>query len=216
MSDLAYNIVWAIGNQAFWTSSRPIILHRDRAKRPGAYILAPTHLSHYDVPCLMAVSPRNLDWVSIVEAFRNPLVALLYRSVNTFPLDRSRPDSPTVRIILDRLKRGRAVAMFPEGNIRTPQTSVLAGGSFKPGVARIAQLADAPVIPCVVLGTGVYSKFTSWLPLRRIRYGIIYGEPLRVRTDLDKLEAIPQFITELRAAYLQLHAELLEEMNRRD
>src|ERR1044071_9819809 len=101
MSDLAYNLVWAAGVHVFWSTSRPVVLHRERLKRPGAYILAPSHLSPYDVPCLMALSPRNLDWVSIVEAFRNPLVAAFYSSVNTFALDRSRPDSPTVRTILD-------------------------------------------------------------------------------------------------------------------
>src|SRR3954468_5087227 len=156
MSDLAYNLVWGACVHAFWVSSSPLILHKERFKTPGAYILAPNHLSPFDVSCLMAISPRNLDWVSITEAFRNPLVALLYGSVNTFPLDRSKPDSPTVRIILDRLKRGRVVAMFPEGNIRTPETSVLNGGNFKPGIGRIAQLSGAPVIPCVIIGTDAY------------------------------------------------------------
>src|SRR5688500_6751061 len=133
MSDLAYNLVWSVGVHAFWVSSRPTILHRDRLKTPGGYILAPNHLSPFDVSCLIAISPRNLAWVSIVEAFRHPLVALLYGSVNAFPLGRSRPDSPTVRTILDRLNRGRAVAMFPEGAIRTPENSVLNGAPFTPG-----------------------------------------------------------------------------------
>jgi 1-acyl-sn-glycerol-3-phosphate acyltransferase len=212
MSDLAYNLVWAVGVHAFWVSSRPTILHRDRLKMPGGYILAPNHLSPFDVSCLMAISPRNLDWVSIVEAFRNPLVALLYGSVNTFPLDRSRPDSPTVRTILDRLKRGRVVAMFPEGAIRTPENSVLNGAPFKPGVARIAQLADVPVIPCAIVGTDAYYKAKSWLPVRGVRYGAAFGRPLRVRTDLEKHEAQKVFLDEMRQAYLDLHAALRAAM----
>lgn len=212
MSDFAYNIVWGIGVHAFWVSSSPVILHRDRLKRPGAYLLAPNHLSPFDVSCLMAIAPRNLDWVSIVEAFRNPFVALLYGSVNVFPLDRSKPDSPTVRIILDRLKRGRVVAMFPEGSIRTPDNSVLNGGNFKPGIARIAQLADAPVIPCAIVGTDAYYKVKSWLPLRRVRYGVNFGEPIWVGKDLEKHEAQKVFLDDLRAAYLALHAELRAAM----
>ena len=215
MSDLAYYVVWQIGVTAFWTSSSPTVLHKGRLRRKGAYILAPTHFSPYDVACLIALSPRNLDWVSIVEVFRNPLVALFYGSMNAFPLDRSRPDSPTVRVILDRLKRGRAVAMFPEGGIRTWENSVLNGGNFKPGVARIAQLADVAVIPCVILGTGVYSRFTSWLPLRRVRYGVIFGEPLVVRKDLEKHEATKKFMEDLRQAYLDLNVELRAAMDAR-
>ena len=216
MSDIAYYVVWQIGVTAFWTSSSPTVLHKDRLRRKGAYILAPTHFSPYDVACLIAISPRNLGWVSIVEVFRNPFVALFYGSMNAFPLDRSRPDSPTVRVILDRLKRGRVVAMFPEGHIRTPETSVLAGGPMKPGVARIAQLADVPVIPCVILGTGVYSQFTSWMPVRAVRYGAIFGEPLVVRKDLDKQEATKQFMDDLRRAYLDLHVELTGAMEARE
>jgi 1-acyl-sn-glycerol-3-phosphate acyltransferase len=209
---LFYNLVRAVGAHAFWVSSRPTILHRERLKTPGAYILAPSHLSPFDVPVLIAIAPRNLDWVSITEAFRNPLVALFYGSMNAFPLDRSRPDSPTVRIILDRLKRGRAVAMFPEGGIRTLENSVLNGAPFKPGVVRIAQLADVPVIPCAIVGTGAYAKVKSWLPVRGVRYGVNFGLPLRVRTDLEKHEAQKIFLDEMRQAYLDLHAELLDKM----
>jgi 1-acyl-sn-glycerol-3-phosphate acyltransferase len=212
MSDIAYYVVWQVCVPAFWTSSKPVLLNLDVLRRKGAYILAPNHLSPFDVSCLMAVSPRNLDWVSIVEAFRNPLVALLYGSVNAFPLDRSRPDSPTVRIILDRLKRGRAVAMFPEGSIRKWENSVLNGGNFKPGIGRIAQLAGAPVIPCAIVGTDAYYRFKSWFPLRRVRYGAAFGEPIRVRTDLEKHEAVKVFLEDLKKAYLDLHEKLKAAM----
>ena len=213
MSDLAYNIVWYACYPAIWVSSRPVVLHRERADVPGGYILAPNHLSHYDVPCLMAASRRNLDFVSIVEVFRNPLVALLFGAVNVFPLDRSRVDSPTVRTILDRLRRGRVVAMFPEGHVRTDErTSVIHGGPFKPGVARIAQLAGVPVVPVVILGTAGYSRAKSWAPVRGLRYGVNFGAPIRVRTDLDKAEAVRQFLAEMRQAYLDLYAELKAAM----
>ena len=213
MSDFAYNIVWHACYPAIWVSSRPIVLHRERVDVPGAYILAPNHLSPYDVPCLMAVSKRNLDWVSIVEAFRNPLVALLYGSVNVFPLDRSRPDSPTVRIILDRLKHGRVIAMFPEGHIKDDERdSVVHGGPFKPGVARIAQMADVPVIPTVILGTKAYSRVMTWAPVRGLRYGVSFGPPLRARKDLDKAEAVKQLLTEMKQAYVDLYAELKAAM----
>lgn len=212
MSDVAYSIVWHACYPAIWVSSRPIVLHRERVDVPGAYLLAPNHLSPYDVPCLMAVSRRNLDFVSIVEAFRNPLVALLYGSVNVFALDRSRPDSPTVRVILDRLKRGRVVAMFPEGHIRTEENSVLNGGPFRPGVARIAQLADVPVVPTVIIGTQAYSRVLSWAPIRGTRYGVNFGEPLRVRKELDKADTVRQFLAEMKQAYLDLHDELKAAM----
>jgi 1-acyl-sn-glycerol-3-phosphate acyltransferase len=212
MSDVMYKWVVRIGYHAFWVSSRPIVLHRDRiAHRDGPYILAPNHLSPYDVPCLMAQMPRRklLDFVSITELFQNRLTAWFLRSVNAFPLDRSRADSPTVRIILDRLARGRIIAMFPEGGFRSEASSVLNGGEIKPGVAKLAQLAGVPVIPCVIVGTKAYSKPASWLPLKRVRYGVAYGEPLYVSKEREDAEARERFLLELKRAYRLLHAELL-------
>ncbi len=212
MSDLYYNVVHAIGSAIFCGTSRPTILHRERANRPSAFILASTHLSPFDVPLLMRHSPRKLDFVSIVEVFRHPFVAWFYGSMNAFPLDRSRPDSPTVRIILDRLARGRVVAMFPEGNIRRMEDSVLTGGRMRPGAARLAQMANVPVMPAVVVNADVYKKIGSWLPLRRIRYGVIFGEPILIRTDLEKNEAAKVLEDELKAAFGQLYRELTEAM----
>jgi 1-acyl-sn-glycerol-3-phosphate acyltransferase len=215
MSDRMYKWVVRIGYHAFWVSARPVVLHRDVVRDlDGPYVLAPNHLSAYDVPCLMAEMPRwrMLDFVSITELFQNKLVAWFFRSVNVFALDRSKVDTATVRTILDRLSKGRIVAMFPEGRFRTAADSVLNGGDIKPGIAKLAQLAGVPVVPCVILGTGAYSRWTSWLPLRRTRYGVNYGKPLFVRTDLDEAEARQEFLRELKGAYRSLHAELLAEM----
>src|SRR4051812_42664091 len=110
MSDSFYKWVVRIGYHAFWVSARPVVLHRDRVVDPdGPYILAPNHLSPYDVPCLRAEMPgwKLLDFLSISELFQTRLSAWCLRSVNAFPLDRSRADSPTVRIILGRLAKGR-------------------------------------------------------------------------------------------------------------
>ena len=212
MGDLYYNVVHAIGSAIIRVSSRPTILHRERLDRPGAYLLASTHLSPFDVPLLMRHAPRKLDFVSIVEVFRNPFVAWFYGSMNAFPLDRSKPDGPTVRIILDRLERGRVVAMFPEGNIRRLEDSVLNGGRMRPGAARIAQIANVPVLPAVVVNAHAYQKIGAWLPLGRIRYGVIFGEPIRIRNDLEKTEANKLMEADLRAAFVSLHRELLDAM----
>ena len=187
---------------AFAVSSSPLVLHRDRARRRGAYILAANHLSVFDVPCLIKDTPRLLDFVSIVEVFRNPPVAWFFSSMNAFPLDRGRVDPATARIILDRLRRGRVVAMFPEGRIRNESESVIHGAPFKRGIARLAQLAGVPIVPCVVLGTGAYTRVASWVPLRRTRYGVNYGQPIPPAEDHQATEAA------LRQAYLDLYEEL--------
>lgn len=212
MSDAFYNLVWYLGYPAFWVSSCPAVINAQVTQRRGAYILAANHHSPFDIPLLMRHTRRNLDFVSIVEVFRNPLVAWFYGSMNAFPLDRSRPDAPTVRTILHRLARGRVVAMFPEGQFRSIDASVVSGGSIQPGIGRIAVLAGVPIIPCVIVNSMAYRRFTSWLPLGRTRYGIIYGQPLQPDPDLDAGDAAADLESRLCLCFRSLYEKLLESM----
>ena len=205
MGDLYHDLVVFFFRFPFWVSSRPVVLDRHHARRKGAFIVASSHLTPFDVPALMRSSPRRLDFVSIVEVFRNPFIGWFYGNMNAFPLDRNRADPKTVRIILDRLERGRAVAMFPEGRIRAMKDSVIQGGKFRPGVARIARMANVPIVPVVVIGMKAYEKLSSWAPLRRVRYGVAYGEPITVSDEA-------QAERELGEAFQRLYAKLRDKL----
>ena len=212
MKDWFYFLVYFLGSQPMWLTSSPVVLHKDRARRKGPYLLASTHFSPYDVAVLIYETPRVLDFVSVVEVFRHPLSRWFLSKMGSFPLDRWRPDSGTVRTILDRLEKGRVVALFPEGTLRTEETSVLNGGRLKAGVARIARLANVPILPCVIVGTRPYHQLKNWMPFKRIKYGLIYGEPF---TLSDDSEAEPKVFEErLRKIYLDLYAELKVAMER--
>ncbi|HEY8667592.1 MAG TPA: lysophospholipid acyltransferase family protein [Tepidisphaeraceae bacterium] len=208
MGDVFYDLVVTLGRPVFWMVSRRVMLHPERINRRGAFILAANHISPYDVPVLMRESPRDLDWVSITEFFRRPLLHRFFGGLNAFPLDRTRTDPLTVRVILERLRRRRVVAMFPEGGWRPPKTSVLHGGPFKPGVVRIAQLADVPIIPCVVLGTRNFNSPLAWLPIRRTRYAVAFGQAIWPRKDLSEGAAREVALAELQESYLLLYQEL--------
>jgi 1-acyl-sn-glycerol-3-phosphate acyltransferase len=205
MPDAFYRIVRAIGRPVVWSCSRATVLHRERVDRArGPMLIAPNHLSPYDVSCLIASTDQLLDFVSIVEVFRKPLAGWFLGRMNAFPLDRGRADPATVRKIVDRLERGRKVVMFPEGQIRTPARSLLNGGGFNPSVARLARLGAAPIVPCVVLGTGGFGRVSAWLPTKSVRYGVAFGEAIPVEQEADEDEALAR----LTRAYQNLYTEL--------
>lgn len=189
MSDLFYRVVRLIGRHVFWVSSRPVVLGVDKVPGTGAFVLASNHSSPYDVPLLIRHAPRLVDFVSIVELFKNPFVAWFYGGMNAFPLDRHRPDAPTVRTILRRLERGRVVALFPEGGFRRGEASVVHSGKVRRGVGRMLTLAGVPVVPVVVINSTSYSRPMAWLPLRRTRYAVAFGEALNAGLEGEELEA---------------------------
>jgi 1-acyl-sn-glycerol-3-phosphate acyltransferase len=206
MGDLFYRTVCAIGTPPVWLSSRPVVLHLDRVPRAGPLLLAPNHSSPYDVPCLMRSTPRLLDFLSVVEMRRKPIVGPLYRAMNCVFVDRQRRDLPAARALRARLDSGRAVVMFPEGNIRKPDQSVTRGGLFKTGVIKLAQQSGVPIQPCVLTNTTRYSQPLNWLPFQRWCYGINYGELIHVGPGAAEFNAA---VDRLRAAYIHLHDELI-------
>jgi 1-acyl-sn-glycerol-3-phosphate acyltransferase len=212
MSNLSYDIIRGICYPIYWVTSRPVLLHRERADRPGPYILAPNHLSPYDVPALLGAAQRRLDFLSIVEMERKPIVRWIFRGMNCEFVDRARTDTPAVRALARRLASGRIVAMFPECGNRTEETSVINGGRLKPGCVHLAQLTGAPIIPCVLLGTKQWSKFSSWFPLKRTVFGLNYGEPIHVADGPDAQEQRRIATEKLAGAYRSLYAELKEAM----
>jgi len=148
--------------------------------------------------------------MAMKELFANPLAAALFRAVGTFPTDRSRVDRAAVRTALRRLEEGRAVCLFPEGGIRVGRESVLNGGPMRPGAVTLAHLAGVPVIPCVLLGSDTLYDYRRWLPFRRARFWVAFGEPLHARPGLPGKEWRVRLEEELAAAFPALRAELME------
>lgn len=209
MSDAFYDAVVLLGRHPFWLSSRPTVIGAEHTRLEGAFLIAANHQSPFDVPVIMRHARRRVDFVSIREVFAHRLLGAFYGAMNAFPLDRSRADAKTVRVILDRLARGRVVGMFPEGGFRRGAASVVHSRSIRPGIGRIAQLARVPIVPCVVVGAEDYGRWTSWLPLRRIRYGVIFGEP--IPSDVGDAEAIERLLVDRLVA---LHGELAATLGR--
>jgi 1-acyl-sn-glycerol-3-phosphate acyltransferase len=154
------------------------IIGLEQIPRAGRLILASNHISHFDPPVLTATLRRKIDWMGMTELFSNRLAAAWLYSVDCFPVDRSRVDRAAVRTALDRLKQERIVGIFPEGGIRDGSASVLCGAPMRAGIGAIAQLGDAPVIPCALLGSDRLYSPRAWIPRRRVNVYLAFGAPL--------------------------------------
>jgi 1-acyl-sn-glycerol-3-phosphate acyltransferase len=210
MSALFYRFVRAIGRPVFFFSSAPRVLHAERLPGRGAYLLAANHRSPYDAPLLVAIHPRMIHWLSIVELYQHPLSRWFLTAFGALPLDRSRVDTVTVRRMAKLLKAGEVVGIFPEGGLRDDAHSVLEAGGIEGGVCKLAQLAGVPVVPCVVLGAEKFRRWTSWLPGARTRWAVAIGEVIPPRVDRDRAAARTAMAKEITLAMRALHAEVAD------
>lgn len=214
MSDRFYNLIKFIGTGPICISHRPTLLGLEHTRREGPYILAANHTSPFDIALLIYHLRRHLDFVSSTEVFSIPVLGRFYGAMNAFPLDRSKVDAETVRIVLQRLANGRTIVMFPEGAFRLQDKSVLHGGPLRPGLGRIARIAQVPVIPCAIEDSLVYAKPMNWLPLRRSRYGLAFGEAMPPPAHDSTNTEAGAFESHLADRIRGLHADLLDTMGR--
>src|SRR5882757_5655167 len=109
------------------------VLHRERTRLPGGWLLVANHISHFDPPFLTVAALRKIDWMATRELYAPGLVSLWMHAVDTFPVDREKVDRAAVKEAVARLRKGRVVGIFPEGGIRDGAASVLEGAPLKSG-----------------------------------------------------------------------------------
>jgi 1-acyl-sn-glycerol-3-phosphate acyltransferase len=190
--------------------SRIHALGRENANHAGGFLLASNHISHFD-PFLIGLQVRRkIDWMTMAEFFRPPALGFFLCSIDAFPAERDRADLKTIRTAIDRLKSGRIVGIFPEGGIRDGTRSLLQGAQLRNGAATLAQIADVPIVPCVILGTDRFYSKKQWLPFRRTPVWITFGKPISCFPNLQKLQARKRIESELAAAFKNQYAELRE------
>ena len=193
-------------------SHRITVLGRQHADLAGGYLLAANHHHPMDIPGLMYATPRLIEFVSTVNVIRTPVFGSFYKLFRPIPLNRGVVDSRSVKAIVDRLKAGRVIGIFPEAGIKQGPESVTEGGPHRAGFGRIARLADVPVIPTVILESRRSMAAAAWLPLRRTRFGVAFGEPLLIRPDLEPRQAQHDLEERWRSAVGELTTVLRREL----
>ena len=122
---------------------------RAHVPRSGAFILASNHVSYLDPPLVGAACQRRLRFMARADLFGHPLLGTFLRGVRVIPIRRGEGDVMAIRHALACLRRGEAVAIFPEG-VRQFSGRL---GVAKRGVGLLAEAARVPIIPVLVTGT---------------------------------------------------------------
>jgi len=114
----------------------------------GGCIIAPNHLHLADPPVISAFLPRKIYFMVKQESWDTPVVGLIPRWFDAFPVRRGEVDLNAYRRALKLLGDGQAVGIFPEGH-RSKDGRLHAG---QPGAIALAQRSGVPIVPIGVWG----------------------------------------------------------------
>ena len=121
---------------------------RENIPKKGPFLLISNHQSYLD-PILCAVPiTRRIGFLARESLFTHWLFGGLIRSLGTIPLKLGEADISAMRKVIDVLKEGRGVCLFPEGT-RSLDGKIT---PFKPGFGLLCRRGKAAVVPVVIDG----------------------------------------------------------------
>lgn len=147
---------------------------RENVPPTGSVILASNHLGWLDGPLLVATAPRPAHAMVKEEEFVGRTGRLL-RHAAQIKVARERTDAGAVRQALRSLTAGQCVLIFPEGRRGAGRHD-----EFKAGVAYLALVTGAPIVPVALFGTRQPGQGPGARPAPGTRLDIAYGEPIRL------------------------------------
>ncbi|MEJ7635561.1 lysophospholipid acyltransferase family protein [Aeromicrobium sp.] len=146
---------------------------RQHVPAKGPVILASNHIGWLDGPLLFVTSPRPAHALVKEEEFAGRTGRLL-RFVGQIKVSRSRNDTGAVRRAVQALAAGQVVLIYPEAT-RGPGDFT----AFKAGVAYLALVSGAPVVPVAILGTRRAGEAADARPDKGARLDVVYGPPIQ-------------------------------------
>lgn len=172
---MLYRAFWLLGNALLRALYGLAVRGAERVPE-GGVVLAANHASFLDPVVLGVAVRRRVTFVARASLRESRLYRLFTWGLDVVHVDRDRGDREAIRRIVERLRKGEAVALFPEGT----RSRTGAPGRPRRGFALAAKRAGVPVLPVWIEGT-----FAVWPPGRRLprlrgRVEVRIGEPFEV------------------------------------
>jgi 1-acyl-sn-glycerol-3-phosphate acyltransferase len=144
----------------------------------GPALVVSNHVSFLDPTTIGWALSREMYFLARKTLFKPPFLDKILPLCNSLPIDRDNADLPGLRRIINLLKDGEMVLLFPEGT-RSPDGTLQAAES---GAGFVAYKARVPILPVRIFGTyeslSRHQKKLTYNPLR-----IVVGKPFFLPKD---------------------------------
>lgn len=167
-----YGVLWLLSR----TLGVAILGVRTRFATPlpatGGLLVLSTHQSHLDPLLLGLATHRRLSSLARSSLYRFKPFGAVITALDAVPIDRDASPVAAMRIVIQRLRSGAAVIVFPEGT-RSRDGRI---GEIKNGFALLAKRAGVPIVPVAIVGA-----YECWPRTRR------FPRPGRVRLEFGRV-----------------------------
>ncbi len=168
----------------FWPRYTLLIRGTEYLPVKEAFVMLPKHQRWQDIPLIAVATPRPLYFVAKHELFQNTVIAKILKSQGGIPLNRENPlkSRSAIRAMIQFLKNGEGVVVFPEGTYFPERVGPGRGGILKLIISRLA----LPLIP-----VGVRYRKKSGKTLVTVSFGRPLYHPKHTSGDvtLDRVMA---------------------------
>ena len=157
------------------------VVGRENIPTRGPLIVVSNHLANIDPAIVASALNRPPLFMAKKELFSNPIMRFLLAGYGVHPLDRTGADLRALNRAKSQLTvEGRVIILFPEGT--RSRNQILQSG--KPGVAHLASITGAPIVPFGLAGTSKLQGIVGVLrPTGKLTLNI--GAPFRIVQDDD-------------------------------
>lgn len=135
----------------WFSGSRVAVVGQENIPVQTGAIIAVNHQSAFDIFLLLAYLPPNFYFTMKEELFHIPCFSWVAKKSGYISIARSNPlaASRALQRTIGLLEQGDNILIFPEGT-RSYDSQV---GRFKRGIAEMALMTKAPVLPVVIDGS---------------------------------------------------------------
>jgi 1-acyl-sn-glycerol-3-phosphate acyltransferase len=167
-----YAVLWVLsrtlGVALFGVRSRFV----EPLPQTGGIVVLSSHQSHLDPLLLGLATDRRMSSLARSSLYAFKPFGAVITALDAVPIDRTTSAVTAMKLVIERLVRGAAVIIFPEGT-RTADGQL---GEFKNGFGLIAKRAGVPVVPVAIVGA-----FECWPRTR------LFPRPGRIRLEFGKI-----------------------------
>ena len=176
---------------------RPRVIHIGQKCPKDGVLISSNHPTFFDPIILLTSFPwRRLHSLATKELYKNSkILTFMFDQMHCIQVDKENFSMVTFHAVVDRLKNGNAVVIFPEGQVNKTEGKEIQ--AFKSGAILMAHRAGAPILPVYIAPRGKWYRSQP----------VVIGEPFDVRSavgPIPTMEQMDKVSAQLREKELEL------------